>query len=99
MRCAIYTSEFVGSDDDLSSCQVQFEICAAAALQKAAENPDDSRIRRRLSGEAGRVDVARLLVPELPGLPRSFIRIPLGACVRNSASVRTEFAALRHSSP
>ena len=29
IRCAIYTRQSVTSDDGLSSCQVQFELCAS----------------------------------------------------------------------
>ena len=32
IRCAIYTRQSVSSDDGLSSCQVQFELCASYVL-------------------------------------------------------------------
>jgi hypothetical protein len=36
-RCAVYTWQSVPSDDDLSSCDVQYEICSAYVRSQRME--------------------------------------------------------------
>ena len=36
-RCAVYTRQSAASDDDLSSCDVQYEICSAYVRSQRSE--------------------------------------------------------------